>query len=287
MIRRSFFVIFLASLQLCHGGPPKVETKVMLLDSYIPAAMQVIAHLTESMKYDLKPPSTTTPSPARPSDTTKPTSTHRPGIYAPEVPPGPDSYEKLGELENYGEELASSKTFFSIPKLQAYLNVETEELPENLENLIGVGPASLVKLVHSEDDAPASSDPEEQVRVLLKNLDDSEFIRAYLEKNKRAPPTKAYVTLLSLYDQLSKDAKSQGYNKFQGYHQHVLVELSKTSSGTAADQLKFVLEKILTNQDSKQPEVKRKISALLEDLKTDNSYIHKALLYIPPLQFSI
>ncbi|XP_045467194.1 uncharacterized protein LOC123675747 [Harmonia axyridis] len=275
-------LVFLVYVSLCYGGPPKVDTKVMLLDSYIPAAMQVIAHLTESMKYDLQPPASKPTTTSRPSEITKPTSTHRPGIYAPEMPPGAESYEKLGEL--YDEPI-SSKTFFTLPKLQAYLSVDTEELPENLENLIGVGPAALVKLVNTEDLA-SPEDPDEAVQLFSKNYDDSDF-RVYLEKNKKAPPTRAYVTLLSLYDQLSKDAKSQGYNKFQGYHHHVLIELSKTSSGTAADQLKFILEKILANQDTKQPAVKKKISALLEDLNTDNSYIHKALLYIPPLQFSI
>lgn len=109
---------------------------------------------------------------------------------------------------------ASSKTFFNLPQLQAYLNVKTEELPENLENLIGFGPAGLIKLVNSED-ITTSSDPDEQALIFSKNYDDSDFIRAYLQKNKKAPPTRAYVTLLSLYDQLSKDAKSQGYNKFQ------------------------------------------------------------------------
>lgn len=77
----------------------------MLLDSYIPAAMQIIAHLTESMKYDLRPSSSTTPSPAKPTVTTKPTSTHRPGVYAPEMPPGPESYEKLGELRSNIDEM--------------------------------------------------------------------------------------------------------------------------------------------------------------------------------------
>lgn len=60
--------------------------------------MQVIAHLTELMKYDTKPPGTgTTYRPQYGSITTsttiRPTTVpHRPGIYAPPKPPGPQYY---------------------------------------------------------------------------------------------------------------------------------------------------------------------------------------------------
>lgn len=37
-------------------GPPKTETTAKLSSSYIPAAMQIIAHDTELMKYVIKPP---------------------------------------------------------------------------------------------------------------------------------------------------------------------------------------------------------------------------------------
>lgn len=37
-------------------GPPKVESNPKLSTSYIPAAMQIIAHDTELMKYVIKPP---------------------------------------------------------------------------------------------------------------------------------------------------------------------------------------------------------------------------------------
>lgn len=50
--------------------------------------MHVIFHLTDNLKYDLKPsahdPSTTT--------TIRPTPPHKPGYYAPNAPPGPSAY---------------------------------------------------------------------------------------------------------------------------------------------------------------------------------------------------
>lgn len=61
--------------------------------------MQVLAHITELMKYDTKNPagSTTTSrppyGPSSPTTTTvRPTEPHRPAIYAPSKPPGPDYY---------------------------------------------------------------------------------------------------------------------------------------------------------------------------------------------------
>ncbi|KAJ8971255.1 hypothetical protein NQ314_000796 [Rhamnusium bicolor] len=74
-------------------GPPQVDTKPNLLDSFIPASMQIMAHVTELMKYDLKP--TTSPPYGIGSSTTstmRPTPSHRPGVYAPVKPPGPEEY---------------------------------------------------------------------------------------------------------------------------------------------------------------------------------------------------
>lgn len=60
--------------------------------------MQVLAHLTELMKYDTKPSQGTTTStplydyPTTSTSTIRPTVPHRPGIYAPPRPLGPEFY---------------------------------------------------------------------------------------------------------------------------------------------------------------------------------------------------
>lgn len=72
--------------------------------------------------------------------------------------------------------LSSFKNFFQPSPFQAYLNMKIEEMPENLENLIGFEPFELTKLEISEDLA-TSSDPDEQIQIFKKNLNDSEFIR--------------------------------------------------------------------------------------------------------------
>ncbi|XP_068623679.1 uncharacterized protein [Battus philenor] len=71
------------------------KQRVQLSDSYLPVAMQVIAHLTDQMAFEVKeepgskPPKTTT----KPATTPKPldvtTPYHRPGYYAPASPPKP------------------------------------------------------------------------------------------------------------------------------------------------------------------------------------------------------
>ncbi|KAG5895554.1 hypothetical protein JTB14_010697 [Gonioctena quinquepunctata] len=91
---RSFVVLMIAqtcSSQTLQRGPPQFENKTMLLDSYIPAAMQILAYLTELMKYDLRPP-TTPPYGPTTTSTMRPTPSHRPAIFAPPKPPGPNAY---------------------------------------------------------------------------------------------------------------------------------------------------------------------------------------------------
>lgn len=95
------FVFFFFLLQTCNGqvnqflrAPPKVEGPPKLLDSFLPAGMQIMAHLTELMKYEVRPSQT----PSNPWTTTqRPTSSHKPAIYAPEVPLGPEAYFSRGE----------------------------------------------------------------------------------------------------------------------------------------------------------------------------------------------
>lgn len=48
-----------------------------------------------------------------------------------------------------------------------------------------------------------------------KNFEDADSgYKFELLRQKRVPPTKAYVTLLSLYDMLNKEAKRLSLNKF-------------------------------------------------------------------------
>lgn len=78
-----------------RAGKGQTNDQLLLLDNYIPAAMQVIFYLTDAMKYEIKPVNqgvTTT--------TIRPTPAHKPGNYAPEVPPGPQAYFAKTDLSD-------------------------------------------------------------------------------------------------------------------------------------------------------------------------------------------
>lgn len=74
---------------------------------------------------------------------------------------------------------------------------------------------------------------------------------------------------------------------FQGYTENVLKDLAETSGGTSADQMRFVMRKVVENKDIRQENVLAKLRTTLTDLEQDDSYINNALRYIPPLRFSL
>lgn len=64
-----------------------------------------------------------------------------------------------------------------------------------------------------KDDLHISTYDLQRVLEFSENYDDSD-IRFVLLKQKKVPPTKAYVSLLSLYDAISKEAKKLQLNKY-------------------------------------------------------------------------
>lgn len=296
------FAIFIYTMQVCNCEsivrvPPKVDGPPRLLDSFIPASMQIMAHLTELMKYDLKPtatPITTT------STTIRPTPSHKPGIYAPEVPPGPEAYFSRGSsFEEYVNRLQNplSGDYFDRYYFQSwnrnkrnrnpksYISYGYEEyVPDDVGQYFGKEFANTLGLANYIEDNFQIQDSDAQVQEFSQNFDDSDF-RFILLRQKKVPPTKAYVSLLALYDLLNKESKRLGLNKFQGYSESVLKELAESSTGTSAYQLRYVLNRIVERGDTKQPQIINKIKQMVADLDKDNSYINDALRYIPPLPF--
>ncbi|CAH0549231.1 unnamed protein product [Brassicogethes aeneus] len=255
--------------------------------------MQIMAHLTELMKYDVKP----NQNPGKPSysSTQRPTSTHKPAIYAPDIPPGPEAYfskvlspsyeEYVKRLENpigtnYFDRYSLTST--AVGRTDSARNLERE----NQDLYFGSNFARLYELANTLEYDYNPKDVDLQVQEFSEKYDDSDF-RFELLRQKKVPPTKAYVTLLSLYDLMNKESKRLGLNKFQGYSEKVLSNLVDSSTGTSAFQLRFVLDKILQRQEVKKPEITSKITKLIQDLDIDSSYINDALRYIPPLPFTL
>lgn len=221
-------------------GPPIVETNLNLLDSYLPASMQIIAHLTDLMKYDLRPEST------KPTSTTfRPTRPHSPGLFAPNKPPGPESYFSRGtsyeeyvqilqnpegqsyfdkykypveELDDEKEEMVSRMNGARARTgLEATLDTTTkkidevvEDIPEGLDALLGPNTWEVLKLANRLEEDDGNEDDVQRARAFEHKYDDDIQFR-----QKRVPPTKAYVTLLSLYDHLNKESKKMGLSKYQ------------------------------------------------------------------------
>lgn len=210
-----------------------VEGPPLLLDSYLPASMQIIAHLTDLMKYELRPgaaTSTTT------STTPRPTPSHKPGVYAPNDPPGPEAYfSRTNPFQEYVQRLMNpSGDYFerykrpevswtpsegemrSLESIFAQLGEDVRneevEVPEYQDlELFGDNYKDLFKKANELEEVEVND--EERVSGFLKNFDDYKFGLDLL-KQKRIPPTRAYVSLLSLYDLLNKDSKKLSLNKY-------------------------------------------------------------------------
>ncbi|XP_018324826.1 uncharacterized protein LOC108736763 [Agrilus planipennis] len=276
-VASSLVLIVLNILSYSHAASrnsPQVEAPV-LLNSYLPAAMQIIAHLTDLMKYDVKPASyfTTTP---------KPTSPHWPSIFAPTRPP------KVPALKNiYYERSAPNGEIPKESPLEPRGNENNNEyvngpLPDDLY-LFGIGPSQLLNIINKIDENNFENE-ERQVLKFLETYDDYN-VKQYVIGNKKTPPTRAYVTLLSLYDQLNAEAKKLKLSKYGGYTPIVLKFLEENCTGTSTHQLLSVLHKTIENRDTDNAKVIERINNMIKDLETANSYVNQALLYVPPLHF--
>ncbi|CAH1111907.1 unnamed protein product [Psylliodes chrysocephalus] len=265
--------------------------------------MQILAYLTEMMKYDLKPSTTPSYGPTTTS-TMRPTPYHRPAIYAPLKPPGPEAYfqsvQKRNTYQEYVDSLKRPSGLNYFDRYNQDFNGDTEgvsrssksfdvngndDILEGVATYFGRNFIDTLKLVKDiEKDVP--NDIDEQSQEFLKKYDDTNF-RTELLRQKQVPPTRAYVSLLSLYDMLNKESKRLGLSKYNGYTEQILRELADTSSNTSAYQLKIVFKRVIDRRDSSRQDIVNKIKQLIKDLDDSNSYLNLALKYIPPLVFSL
>ncbi|KAB0790899.1 hypothetical protein PPYR_02699 [Photinus pyralis] len=276
-----------ASQLIVSRGTAEVE-RPLLLNSYLPASMQIIAYLTDLMKYETKPSDGVTT-----TTTVRPTPFHKPGLYSPQNPIahyvrssyGDHPQRPLSYFDRYG--------YFSPridddddglnTRLDAGRVLTVNNLPRDLD-LLGSAPASVLKLINQIDEYDSLEDDDDKLRRFTENYDDA-HLRQFVVGNKRPPPVQAYVTLLQLYDSLNQESKRLQLNKYGGYTSDVLQILVEISQGTSAEQLQEVLKRLAAQRNTRDPKTTTKINNLLKDLDTPNSYIHAALQYIPPLNF--
>lgn len=92
-------------------------------------------------------------------------------------------------------------------------HTQQEPLPEDIE-LFGAGPSDILRQINTLEDVDTIGEDDDvgQIAKFAVNYEDTvnlDFLR-----QKRVPPTRAFVTVLSLYDLLNKEAKELGLNKF-------------------------------------------------------------------------
>ncbi|XP_050300273.1 uncharacterized protein LOC126738855 [Anthonomus grandis grandis] len=265
-------------------GPPEVEKNPKFSGSYIPAAMQIIAHDTELMKYVIKPPQGTT---TTTTTTIRPTPSHRPAVFAPTSPIGPTAYFSQRNLKRENQKPYSEKYYPLTPEgLRWRALGENEDIYERAEHYLGKAFGDVLKLANRIDVDDDQIADEEKVLEFSKVFEDSDSpYRFELLRQKRVPPTKAYVTLLTLYDLLNGEAKRLMLNRYNGFTEEVLNNLVNFSTSTSSNQLKATLKKIIEKGDTRKENVMSKIKSLIMDLEQENSYINNALKDIPPLSF--
>ncbi|KAL1501285.1 hypothetical protein ABEB36_006634 [Hypothenemus hampei] len=180
--------------------------------------MQIIAHNTEYMKYVIKPPQSTIPT----TTTIRPTPSHKPAVFAPVKPLGPEKYFSKDNTQAHYVEVqqqSSGPNYFD--RYNPFLPQEQgrqfdQSVYNEVDTFVGKYFGNIFRLANEMDPENESfPDDETQVLGFSKNFEDSDSNYKYeILRQKKVPPTKAYVTLLSLYDLLNKEAKRMMLNKF-------------------------------------------------------------------------
>ncbi|XP_063389060.1 uncharacterized protein LOC134674837 [Cydia fagiglandana] len=295
------------------------KQQVALSDSYLPVAMQVIAHLTDQMAYEARDePKTTTSRPTkstsrptgRPMTTGRPTERpdaqttpyHKPGLYAPLVPPKPnDRTYLLPPNQNAPYTVIQpQKTNTNEPLLSIH--------EEEVKPLIEPSPESHLLPPHFEADVDKISrsdslmldDWEENlqylspsVREMIKMANDPdderliEDVRAGPQGNKGGSKLSASnLRLLLLYDLLSREAKRQRLSDYYGFSPDVLQTLSESADGGARAQLRLALSKMVERKDCQHEYANNRAREMVDELGRDESKLSSEIRYLQPLVYN-
>ncbi|XP_052863295.1 uncharacterized protein LOC128269931 [Anopheles cruzii] len=298
----------------------------LLVDNYIPVAMQVLHHCIEMIQYEptmTPPPSsdtevstTTTRRPstttARPPTTTTeypmtqatfPTSSHKPGYYGPEKPPPSPAAPAVTTTETSSTDSPKPSTesllWSDKPFAEWFLQRKRHQIQDNgVENFKFLDPLPLevLQAFNREPYEPLALRPVDNAQEFRRIYDDSYrgpvaivVVEQSTKKGgkKRIPPTKPYLHMLVLYDLLKREAKKAMYNYYEGYSEAILKELSEMDFLTAKDQLRHVLTELLERKDIEKSDVVSRAKQMISDLDNRSSAISQALEVVPPLRFGL
>ncbi|XP_045771041.1 uncharacterized protein LOC123871337 isoform X2 [Maniola jurtina] len=307
MFRQS--ILFTIFLQVTQNVLVQSVQQVQLSDSYLPVAMQIIAHLTDQMAFEAKddvPQRTTTT--VKPLDIT--TRFHKPGLYAPPFPPKPTD-RGIPKDQNYVLLPVEHNSEYTIiepqekrteePLLSAH-NEEVKPLMEPRPNLQH-------QFLPYEHDIKASrrSDgydnlDEESLQYLSQNVrdmirmandpDDDRVIDVWeglraspSEVSTRGKLSSSNLRLLLLYDLLSRDAKKQRLSDFSGFSPEVMKALVESSDGGARAQLSMALDKMVARHDCGHEYANNRAREMVAELAKDESKLSSEIRYLQPLVY--
>ncbi|XP_017140483.1 uncharacterized protein LOC108154657 [Drosophila miranda] len=296
-----------------------------LLTSYLPASMQALAYYIDLLQYEplssttIEPPfnangsdmdsnggGSTTPLPPAPALTPiKPkTTTRRPaGSGSGSGWWQPPSWWETPQRTSTTERPTSAPTPPHRPALFAPAPEPALE-GHALFNEIGDDadfdklPLSLIRDIQSEIRHDDFTNDVESLDNFLRLYDDNygraafdfesamdRWSTASTAGKKRVPPTKPYVDFLLVYDLLKRDAKAANLNKYEGYSEDLLEQLSELSTASAARQLHTMFQRMLDRGDIQRSDVVARVQGIVKDLGNPNSATSKALSFIPSMQF--
>ncbi|XP_050352981.1 uncharacterized protein LOC126775228 [Nymphalis io] len=292
------------------------KQQVQLSDSYLPVAMQVIAHLTDQMAFEVKddvtprpPRPTTKPTTQKPLDVTTPF--HKPGLYAPTSPPKPSDRVKPKSPHNYVLLPLENNAQYTIIEPQEkrteepLLAAHNEEVKPILEPLPNVPhhllPYQTDLKVSSRSDGYDEIN-EENLQYLSQNVrdmlrmahdpDDERLVDVWegLRANPAEVSTKGKLSssnlrLLLLYDLLSRDAKRQKLSDYSGFSPDVMKTLVDSSDAGARAQLSMALSKMVERHDCGHEYANNRAKEMVVELAKDESLLSSELRYLQPLVY--
>ncbi|XP_030031730.2 uncharacterized protein LOC115448435 [Manduca sexta] len=304
MIRLMIMISILQTI-VVHGAKQQVK----LSESYLPVAMQVIAHLTDQMAFEVDevtPSSRPTTTTQKPQDETTPF--HAPGLYQPAKPPKPaDRYKSY------------QQRFVLLPFEQhAPYTVIKPQGTRNQASLLSVHHEQVKPLVEPSPNDPHFLPPhfdvkasrsdgidefsDENLQYLSNNVKEmikmaqdpsdnglvdvwGEVRAAQTSATTRAKLSSSNLRLLLLYDLLSRDAKRQRLSEFSGFAPDVMKVLVESSNGGARQQLRIALSKMVERHDCGHEYANNRAREMVEELGRDESKLSSELRYLEPLVY--
>ncbi|XP_012548061.2 uncharacterized protein LOC100862793 isoform X2 [Bombyx mori] len=288
------------------------KQQVQLSDSYLPVAMQIIAHLTDQMAFevdDVTPSSISTTTTTKPPElTTRP---HKPGFYAPSSPPSvTDRFNHywqrfillpLEQATQYTvirpQEPKTEASLLSIHQEQVQPLVEPRPQHQNLLPPYEVKISSrsdgfVIDEDLTDDSLQYLTDDVKELIKIARNPGDDRVVdvwdgfRSGPEPiSARAKLSSSNLRLLLLYDLLSRDAKRQRLSDFSGFSPEVMKALVESSNGGARAQLKMALSKMVERGDCGHEYANNRAKEMVTELEKDESKLSSELRYLQPLVY--